>query len=158
MRWQSFPPWREGNPARCSITTAIITQDDVDIAGLIAAAKDRSTGAVVTFVGVVRDDGIERIELEAYHDVAVQFMERIEKDATECFGLHAVTIVHRIGPLCVGDNILIIVASAGHRKEAFAGCEYILERIKESVPIWKKEITSQGSRWVKGAGRCRDAG
>lgn len=86
----------------------------------MTAAKDRSTGAVVAFVGVVRDDGIEGIELEAYHDVAVQFMERIGKVATECFGLHAVTIVRRNGPLCVDDNILIIAASAGHRKEALA--------------------------------------
>jgi molybdopterin synthase catalytic subunit len=134
----------------------VVTQDDVDIAEQIAAAKDRGTGAIVTFIGVVRDDGIDRIEFEIYQDVAIREMERIEGTAKERFGLGNTTIIHRIGTLRIGETILLIVASAGHRKQAFEGCEYILERIKESVPIWKKEITSQGPRWVKGAGRCKE--
>ena len=61
-----------------------------------------------------------------------------------------VTLIHRTGTLQVGDDILLIVVSAGHRRIAFAGCEYILERIKERAPIWKREIPGCGDRWVKG--------
>jgi molybdopterin synthase catalytic subunit len=98
-----------------------VQTEDVDIGALIAAAKEPGTGAVVVFDGVVRDDGITEMELEAYGDVAVAEMEKIAKEATEQFRLLHVDIIHRIGRLSVGENILIIVESAGHRQEAFAG-------------------------------------
>ena len=127
-----------------------IQSGDVDIGALIAAAKKHGTGAVVVFDGVVRDDGITEMELEAYEEVAVQELEKIAADATRQFGLLHVDIVHRIGRLAVGENILIIVVSAGHRKEAYAGSRYIIEEIKKGVPIWKKELTKEGGRWVQG--------
>ena len=123
---------------------------DVDIGALIAAAKKHGTGAVVVFDGVVRDDGITEMELEAYEEVAVQELEKIAADATRQFKLLHVDIVHRIGRLVVGENILIIVVSAGHRTEAYAGSRYIIEEIKKGVPIWKKELTRDGGRWVPG--------
>lgn len=127
-----------------------ITHEDVDIGRTITDAKTKNTGAIVTFLGVVRDDDIERIELETYKEVAEKELEEIQNDAIRSFGLLSVDIVHRIGSLQIGDNILLIVVSAGHRREAFLGCEYILERIKRSVPIWKKEILAEGDRWVEG--------
>jgi len=127
-----------------------IQTDDVDIGALIAAAKMQGTGAVVVFDGVVRDDGITEMELEAYEEVAVQELEKIAADATRQFKLLHVDIVHRIGRLVVGENILIIVVSAGHRPEAYAGSRYIIEEIKKGVPIWKKELTKEGGRWVPG--------
>jgi len=123
---------------------------DVDIGALIAAAKKHGIGAVVVFDGVVRDDGITVMELEAYEEVAVQELEKIADDATRQFGLLHVDIIHRIGRLTVGENILIIVVSAGHREEAYAGSRYIIEEIKKGVPVWKKELTSDGGRWVPG--------
>jgi molybdopterin synthase catalytic subunit len=127
-----------------------VQAEDVDIGALIAAAKEPGTGAVVVFDGVVRDDGITEMELEAYGDVAVAEMEKIAKEATAQFRLLHVDIIHRIGRLAIGENILIIVVSAGHRPEAYAGSRYIIEEIKKSVPIWKKELTREGGRWVAG--------
>lgn len=127
-----------------------IQEDDVDIGSLINAAKKHGSGALVIFDGVVRDDGITEMELEAYQDVAFQELEKIARDATVRFKLLHVDIVHRIGRLIVGENILVIIVSAGHRPEAYAGSRYIIEEIKKGVPIWKKELTKEGGRWVPG--------
>ena len=127
-----------------------VTNEDIEIGPMIEAAKQRTSGAIVTFLGVVRDDGIESMELFAYDEVAVHDMTEIRDDAVRQFNLRRVDIVHRIGHLRVGENILLIVVAAGHRKEAFQGCEYILERIKERVPIWKKEYLADGHRWIEG--------
>ncbi len=127
-----------------------IQTGDVDIGALIDAAKKHGTGAVVVFDGVVRDDDITEMELEAYEDVAIQELQKIAKDATEQFRLLHVDIIHRIGRLSVGENILIIIVAAGHRKEAYAGSRFIIEAIKAGVPIWKKELTKDGGRWVPG--------
>lgn len=128
---------------------AIQTQD-VDIGNLINAAKKHGTGAVVVFDGIVRDDDITEMELEAYEDVATRELERIAGDATERFNLLHVDIIHRIGRLGVGENILIIIVSAGHREEAYRGSRFIIEAIKAGVPVWKKELTKNGGRWVPG--------
>jgi molybdopterin synthase catalytic subunit len=127
-----------------------IQTGDVDIGALIAAAKKPGTGAVVIFDGVVRDDEITEMELEAYEDIALQELEKIARDATDRFRLLHVDIIHRIGRLAVGENILIIIVAAGHREEAYAGSRFIIEAIKASVPIWKKELTKDGGRWVPG--------
>jgi molybdopterin synthase catalytic subunit len=127
-----------------------IQTDDVDIGALIIAAKKHGTGAVVVFDGIVRDDDITEMELEAYEDIAIQELEKIAKDATEQFGLLHVDIIHRIGRLTVGENILIIIVAAGHREAAYAGSRFIIEAIKAGVPIWKKELTKDGGRWVPG--------
>ena len=127
-----------------------IGPDDVDIGRLIKEAKTPGTGAVVVFDGVVRDDGIREMELEAYEEVALRELEKIAGDAQRLHDLHHVDIVHRTGRLAVGENILIIVVSAGHRQEAYAGSRYIIEEIKKGVPIWKKELTKDGDRWVPG--------
>jgi len=127
-----------------------IQKEDVDIGTLITAAKKHGTGALVVFDGIVRDDDITGIELEAYNDVAKQELEKIARDARHQFNLLHVDIIHRIGCLAVGENILIIVVAAGHRHQAYAGSRYILEEIKKGVPIWKKELTKDGGRWVPG--------
>ena len=130
--------------------TIKIQTDDVDIGALITAAKKHGTGAVVVFDGIVRDDDITEMELEAYEDVAGTELEKIAKAATEQFRLLHVDIIHRIGRLLIGENILIIIVSASHRQEAYAGSRYIIDEIKKSVPIWKKELTKEGGRWVPG--------
>lgn len=127
-----------------------IQTGDADVGALIDAAKKHGTGAVVVFDGIVRDDDITEMELEAYEDVALQELEKIARDATEQFRLLHVDIIHRIGRLSVGENILIIIVAAGHREEAYAGSRYIIEAIKAGVPIWKKELTKDGGRWVPG--------
>lgn len=127
-----------------------IQTEDVDIGNLIRAAQKPGTGAVVVFDGIVRDDDITEMEVEAYEEVATLELEKLAGDATERFNLLHVDIIHRIGRLEVGENILIIIVSAGHREEAYGGSRFIIEAIKAGVPIWKKELTKHGGRWVPG--------
>jgi molybdopterin synthase catalytic subunit len=127
-----------------------VTNEDFNINDLIRERKTPDMGAMVSFIGIVRDDGIERIELEAHQEVAVEELEAIRDEAFAKFPIKSVDIIHRIGDLNVGDNIVLILVGAGHRREAFEGCEYIIERLKERVPIWKKEYTKDGERWVPG--------
>lgn len=125
-----------------------VSNEDFNINDLIRERKTPDMGAMVSFIGIVRDDGIERIELEAHQEVAVEELEAIRDEAFAKFPIKSVDIIHRIGDLNVGDNIVLILVGAGHRREAFEGCEYIIERLKERVPIWKKEYTKDGERWV----------
>lgn len=125
-----------------------VTKDDFSIDEIVRKAKRNDVGAIVTFLGTVRDDNIQRMELEAYREAAIPELEKIRDEAVSKFNLKSVDIIHRIGSLSVGDNIALIVCSAGHRKEAFEGCSYILEELKSRAPIWKKEIAANGERWV----------
>ena len=125
-----------------------ITEQDFSLDEMIKKAKRTDAGAVVTFLGTVRDDGIEMMELESFRESALQELESIRGEAVARFGLKSAEIVHRIGLLSVGDNIVAIVCSAAHRDEAFLGCRYIIEELKKRAPIWKKEIGENGERWV----------
>lgn len=125
-----------------------ITEQDFSLDEMVKKAKRTDAGAVVSFLGTVRDDGIEMMELEAFRDAALQELESIRDEAVVRFGLKAVEVVHRVGLLSVGDNIVAIVCSAAHREEAFLGCRYIIEELKKRAPIWKKEIGENGERWV----------
>lgn len=124
-----------------------ITRDDIDIPAMIERARRPETGGVVTFIGTVRDDGIEALELEVCEEVAVRDMNRIATEATERFSLTSVEILHRTGRLAVTETILVIICGACHRQEAFAGCSWILEEIKAYVPIWKKDIAGESETW-----------
>lgn len=128
-----------------------ITRDVIDTGTMIDAAKRPGMGALVTFCGVVRDDGVERMELEVYEEFAVRELETIRDEAMRKYPIESVDIVHRVGSLFVGETILLVIVGAGHRKEAFAASEYIIDRLKQTVPIWKKEFGRDGEeRWVPG--------
>ena len=125
-----------------------IIEQDFSLDEMIKKAKRTDAGAVVTFLGTVRDDGVEMMELESFRESALQELESIRGEAVGRFGLKSAEIVHRVGLLSVGDNIVAIVCSAAHRDEAFLGCRYIIEELKKRAPIWKKEIGENGERWV----------
>ena len=125
-----------------------ITCEDFDPGTYIQAAIDSEVGGIVSFTGVVRDDGITAIELEAYEEAALEELHAIKDEAMSRFAITSVDILHRIGRLAIGDHIVLIVVGASHRRAAFEACEYIINRIKETVPIWKKEYTNKGMRWV----------
>ncbi|HOS81565.1 MAG TPA: molybdenum cofactor biosynthesis protein MoaE [Methanolinea sp.] len=127
-----------------------VTRDDFDPGEIIEGARQRNVGAVVSFLGIVRDDGIERMDVEAFEEVAEQDLQAIAREAEAKFGVVHVDIIHRVGHLSVGDSIVLIVVGASHRKAGFLACEYIIDRIKEHVPVWKKEYTREGARWVEG--------
>jgi molybdopterin synthase catalytic subunit len=125
-----------------------ITDREISLEDLVRKAKSADVGAVVTFVGTVRDDDILGMELEAYDEVALPELVRIRDEAVERFCLSYAEVVHRTGALSVGDNIVLIVCSASHRANAFEGCRYIIEELKVRVPIWKKELKKDGDKWV----------
>lgn len=125
-----------------------ITEEEISLEEMINRARSKDAGAVVTFLGTVRDDGIENMEVEAFREAALMELEAICEEAMNRFHLIAAEVVHRTGTLAVGESILAIVCSAGHREEAFSGCRYIIEQLKNRAPLWKKEIGEKGERWV----------
>jgi molybdopterin synthase catalytic subunit len=126
-----------------------ITKEEISLDKMIKKARRKDAGAIVTFLGTVRDDdGIERMEVEAFLEAAQAELEAIREEAMSRFDLKAVEVVQRTGSLAVGESIVAIVCSAGHREEAFSGCRYIIEELKKRVPLWKKEIGEKGKRWV----------
>ena len=124
-----------------------IQEEDIDILHLINEAKSKDIGAISIFIGTVRDDGIEALSFECDLDMAREYLHDIAKQAATDFHLSTIDIIHRIGTLSITDTILVILVSGGHRQETIAGCAWILERIKESVPIWKKDLLKDGHRW-----------
>lgn len=110
-------------------------------------------GAIVNFVGVVRDHsrGQKVIELEyfAYQGMAEKKLRQIGDEIKKNWGLDAVAIVHRVGRLQIGDNAVVIAVASPHRAEAFEACKYAIDRIKQIVPIWKKEYGEGGAEWVE---------
>ena len=130
-----------------------IGEEEISLDRMIQRVRRNEAGAVVSFLGTVRDDGILGMEVEAFRDPALSEMEAIRQEAMSRFSLTAAEVSHRTGRLAVGESILAIVCSAAHREEAFSGCRYILEELKSRAPLWKKEISAEGGRWVEGHGR-----
>jgi MoaE-MoaD fusion protein len=110
--------------------------------------RDPRAGAVVTFSGVTRV--VERLEYEAYAEMAEQRMATIVAEAVERHGLCGAAVEHRVGDVPLSEPSVIVAVSAAHRGEAFAGAREIIDRVKADVPIWKKEIAGDEERWVDG--------
>jgi molybdopterin synthase catalytic subunit len=124
----------------------------LDVERVIDAVRDPSAGAIVSFSGTVRDRtaGLEvvALEYEAYEPMAARYLRKIGEEIAAKFPLARVAIAHRIGRLVVGEVSVVIAVSSPHRADAFEACRYAIERLKEDVPIWKKEIRRDGSVWV----------
>ena len=131
-----------------------VQREDVDIDAVLEAVKSAKSGCVVSFLGTVRDvsegRSVQRMSIEVYEEMAVKQLSMIRGEAMERFGVHEVAVVHRYGDLEVGDNIVFIGVSAGHREEAFRACRYVIDELKERVPLWKKEYTGDGEVWLEG--------
>jgi MoaE-MoaD fusion protein len=129
-----------------------VTTDPLDAREVEAAVSGPDTGAIVTFTGTVRDNargkGVTALDYEAYPPAAEKMLERIGDEIREHWGMARVAIVHRYGLLQVGEASVVIAVSSPHRDEAFLASRYAIERIKEIVPIWKKEHYSDGAVWV----------
>ena len=114
--------------------------------------KNDESGGIVTFVGTVRNQTkgkrVLRLDFEAYEPMAVSEMRKIAEQAVEKFSLKKIAIYHRVGNLEIGEVPVVIAASAAHRGAAFDACEYAIDMLKETVPIWKKEIFEDGEVWV----------
>ncbi|HEY6213935.1 MAG TPA: molybdenum cofactor biosynthesis protein MoaE [Vicinamibacterales bacterium] len=123
----------------------------------IAAALDRSgaDGAVVTFVGLVRDHNAGRrvlyLEYEAYEPLALKSFERILQESRERWPGARLALHHRVGRIEIGEASIVIVARSPHRAEAYAACRFAIERVKQIAPIWKREFFDGGDVWIEGA-------
>ena len=135
-----------------------LTDESIDARALVESVMRRSDGAYVLFEGVVRDHhegkAVESIFYDAYRPMAEKEMDAIVRDIREQYPDVALTVVHRLGHLVVGESSIAIVAASPHRAEAFAACRLMIDRIKETVPIWKKERGPGGEEWVGWQGRC----
>ena len=129
-----------------------LTDAPIDTAALIAAVMRPSDGAYVLFEGVVRNhhDGraVESIFYDAYRPMAEKELARIASEVRQEWPDVAAAVVHRLGLLRVGDSSIAIVCSSPHRGESFAACRALIDRIKQTVPIWKKERGPDGEEWV----------
>ncbi len=130
-----------------------LTTDEVDLTPLLAFVASPAAGAVVTFLGTVREVShgkrVCALTYEAYEAMAVKELQRIADELRQRWQVCKVAIVHRLGTLKVGEVSVAIVVSAPHRVEAFAAAQHAIERIKEIVPIWKRELFADGtSAWV----------
>ncbi len=130
-----------------------VTRKDFSVDEEIRKIVNPNVGGIVTFVGTVRDESegerVTRMEIEVYPEMAEKQLEVIRGEAIEKFRVEDILIVHRYGDLKVGDNIVLIAVTAGHRAEAFDACRYVIDELKKRVPIWKREHTPSGAHWVE---------
>jgi molybdopterin converting factor subunit 1 len=126
-----------------------VSAEPLSLDALATRVRDPRAGAVVTFQGVTRE--VDRLEYEAYAEMAEERMATIAADAVERHGLCAAAVEHRVGPVALSEPSVIVAVSAPHRGEAFSGAREIIDRVKAEAPIWKKEIEGGEARWVKGS-------
>ncbi len=134
--------------------TVRVTADDFDVAAEIAAlrAGDARVGALVSFVGTVRDlsegRSVSGLALEHYPGMTEKALAAIVDEARGRFDIIDVLVIHRIGPLSPTDQIVLVAVTSAHRGDAFDACRFVIDYLKTRAPFWKKEATSAGARWV----------
>lgn len=132
-----------------------IQREDFSVDDEIARIKtsSKSIGGIAVFLGTARDisnnENIEWLEFEHYPRMAEKQLNSIREQALDMFEIIEAGIVHRIGRIGLGENIVLIIAGAQHRKDAFAACEWCIDELKKITPIWKKEMTGKGEIWVE---------
>ena len=142
-----IPPVSGGEEA-ATAPWARVTAEPLSLESVAERVRDPRAGAVVTFQGVTRE--VERLEYEAYVEMAEERLAEIAREAVERHGLCAAAVEHRVGEVPLSEPSVVVAASAPHRGEAFAGAREIIDRVKAEAPIWKKEIEGGEGRWVEG--------
>jgi molybdopterin synthase catalytic subunit len=134
------------------VTLFRVQSEPLDAREVEAIVADPANGAVVTFTGTVRDNArgqaVTALDYEAYAPAAEKMLAQIGDEIRERWGIDRVAVVHRVGRVEIGEASVVIAVSAPHRGEAFAACQYTIERLKAIVPIWKKESYEGGAVWV----------
>ncbi len=129
-----------------------ITDQPLSLEPVVNAVRRSSSGAIVSFLGVVRQRTrgrqVRYLEYEAYREMAIPKMRVIADEIRRKWEVDEIAMVHRIGHLQVGEASVAIAVSAPHRHQALAACAYAIDRLKETVPIWKKEVWTDGEEWV----------
>lgn len=131
-----------------------LTFEPLSLSQCAEAVRAPGSGGVVTFIGTVRDvsegKDVLFLEYEAYEPMALSVLEQVAKDTRDRWPVIGMAIQHRLGHLDIGDDAVIVAVSCPHRAEAFEACRYAIDRLKEVVPIWKKEHGEDGAVWVGG--------
>jgi molybdopterin synthase catalytic subunit len=142
---------------RVEITDAVIP-----VAEIVAETKAGADGAVCVFDGIVRDNSRGRktlhLDYEAYREMALEQMRGLAAEAVTRFGVRDVAVVHRLGRLYVGETSVLIVVASAHRGAAFDACRWLIDTLKKTVPIWKKEQFVDGAVWADGEAFPSDIG
>ena len=132
----------------------VLVRDAIDQAALIRHVRAPEDGAVVTFDGCVRNHSHDRrtlyLEYEAYEPMALGKIREIAQQIHEKFQVHLVAIAHRLGRLEIGETSVLIVVASAHRAAAFDACRWLIDTLKRTVPIWKKEYFEDGAVWADG--------
>jgi molybdopterin synthase catalytic subunit len=138
-----------------SVPQVAVTSAPLDSVALVGLVDKKGDGAVVTFAGLVRDHNegrqVQFLEYEAYEPLAIRALQRIVDEARELWPGARVAVHHRLGRLEIGEASIVIAAASPHRADAFAACRYTIERVKQIVPIWKREHFDGGDVWLEGA-------
>jgi molybdopterin synthase catalytic subunit len=127
---------------------------DFDLSAEVAALRegDVGVGAVASFIGTVRDRndglGVSAMELEHYPGMTERAIESMIDEAMRRFAIRRARVIHRVGPLQPGDQIVLVIVTSAHRRDAFEACEFLMDYLKTQAPFWKKEQTPSGARWV----------
>jgi molybdopterin synthase catalytic subunit len=144
----------EGQNAGAEPVVIALTREVIAAEVLVSAAKRGEDGAVVVFDGIVRNHTRDRqtlhLDYEAYEEMALKQMDGLAREAVTRFGVRDVTMVHRLGRLNVGETSVLIVVASGHRGQAFDACRWLIDTLKKTVPIWKKETFVDGVVWAAG--------
>ena len=145
-----IPPVSGGSQARIGKIT--IGRAPIDVAALEREVADPAAGAIVSFTGTTRRDNagriVLRLEYEAYEPMALSEMRKLASEAIARWKLVRIAIAHRVGVVEIGETSVAIAVSAAHRGEAFEACRFAIDRLKEVVPIWKKEHFEGGEVWI----------
>ena len=149
-----LPPVSGGSSALAPPVVTFLTREEIPSDELVAAAKQGSDGAVVVFDGIVRDNTRGRktlyLDYEAYEEMAAKQMAELAVGAVERFGVRGVTMAHRLGRLQIGETSVLIIVASSHRAAAFEACRWLIDTLKKTVPIWKRETFENGAVWADG--------
>lgn len=138
-----------------------ITEKPIDVQKVIDTATSLGAGAVNVFIGTIRNTANNKnvvwLEYEAYESMAISEIRKIIEDASQRWPLLGWAVSHRIGTLKPGEVAVVVAVASPHRKQSFEACEFIIDTIKEKVPIWKKEVFEDGEEWVSARPRGVEA-
>ncbi len=131
-----------------------VTDEPLDVSGIMEFVADDSSGSTVVFSGTVRDhspgrQGVTRLEYEAYEGVVTTKIREVVDEALEKWPIIKVAAIHRTGVLGIRESAVVVAVSTAHRADGFPACRYIIDELKHRVPIWKKEYWDGGSEWVR---------
>lgn len=136
-----------------SLVLLRLMSEPISIQEVLEAVRAPECGGLALFVGTVRNhsggkENVLWLEYEAYESMALKKMREIAASVKQLYPVRKIAMVHRVGRLEIGDDAVAIAVSSPHRKEAFAACKFIIDAVKSTVPIWKKEVFADGEVWV----------